>query len=289
MWDVGCGVAYRSRMLPVRIGCVKYLNTLPLIEGLASWRDAELIAAVPARLMDMLLSCEVDVALASVIDAARNRGRVALLPVGMIGSDGPTLTVRVFSRVPLEQVRAMGADTDSHTSVALMRIVMKRRYRVDVRILDFDAREHMVLGRGDAPIDPPDALLLIGDKVQTDPPLEAEYPHQLDLGEAWKELTGLPFVYAVWMCRAGEEGSLPVQLAASVLDRARRHNATRMDWLVAARAGERGWPVDAAANYLGHKLRYEVGEPEREAVARFVEECAALGLCEPGELNWVDV
>ena len=49
------------------------------------------------------------------------------------------------------------------------------------------------------------------------------------------------------------------------------------------------WPIDSAADYLGRKLRYDVGDIEREAVARFIEECAALGLCEPGELNWVDV
>lgn len=271
----------------VRIGCVKYLNTLPLIEGLAAWRDAELVSAVPARLIDMLLSREVDVALCSVIDAARNRGRVCILPVGMIGCDGPTMTVRVFSRVPLERVRTIGADTDSHTSVALMRVIMKRRYGADVKVLDFDAREHVVVGAPQSGA--PDALLLIGDKVETDPPDAGEYPHQLDLGEAWKELTGLPFVYAVWMCREGEEERIGVRMAASALDRSRRHNAMRMDWLVAGRAGERGWPVSDASDYLGRKLRYGVGEREAEAVARFVEECAALGLCEGGELKWVEV
>lgn len=271
-------------MTPVRIGCVKYLNTLPLIEGLSVWRDAQVTSAVPARLIDMLLSREVDVALASVIDAAKNRGRVSILPVGMIGCDGPTMTVRVFSRVPLERARLIGADTDSHTSVALLRVILSRRFGVSPRIVDYDAREHIASGTHEQP----DALLLIGDKVETDPPDAAAYPHTLDLGEAWKDLTGLPFVYAVWMCRAGEENSVPVRTAASVLDRARRHNATRMDWLVGARASERGWDPADAADYLGNKLRFEVGQPEREAIARFVEECAALGVCEAGALDWVE-
>ena len=271
-------------MTPVRIGCVKYLNTLPLIEGLSVWRDAQVTSAVPARLIDMLLTSEVDVALASVIDAAKNRGRVSILPVGMIGCDGPTMTVRVFSRVPFELARLIGADTDSHTSVALLRVIMSRRFGVSPRIVDYDAREHVAPGESI----PPDALLLIGDKVETDPPDAEAYPHTLDLGEAWKELTGLPFVYAVWMCRAGEEDSIPVRTAASVLDRARRHNATRIDWLVGARAAERGWDPADAADYLGRKLRFEVGEPEREAIARFVEECAALGVCKGGALNWAE-
>ncbi len=269
-------------MTPVRIGCVKYLNTLPLVEGLSAWRDAQVTSAVPSRLIDMLLLREVDVALASVIDAARNRGRVALLPVGMIGCDGPTMTVRVFSRVPFEQARLIGADTDSHTSVALLRVVMSRRFGAAPRIVDYDAREHVATGTPEQP----HALLLIGDKVETDPPDPAAYPHTLDLGQAWKELTGLPFVYAVWMCRAGEQDSVPVRTAASVLDRARRHNATRIDWLVGARAAERGWHAADAADYLGRKLRFAVGDAEREAVARFIDECAALGVCDAGPLDW---
>jgi chorismate dehydratase len=294
-------------MEPVRIGCVKYLNTLPLIEGLRAWRDCELVAAVPSRLIDMLLGGEVDVALASVIDAARASGQTTggtpvpqttLLPVGMIGCDGPTLTVRLFSRVPIEEIETVGADTDSHTSVVLMQVLLWKKFGRRVRVVDYDAREHMVVGRKETP--PPSslrsdtspagagevALLLIGDKVVTDAPSEAEYPHQMDLGAAWKELTGLPFVYAVWMCRGGEEGSLKVQAAAKMLDRARRHNATRLDWIAESRSEERHWPRDLAAKYLGTYLKYDVGEPEREAVEKFLRWAGEMGLCAGGEPVW---
>jgi len=288
-------------MTTIRLGCVQYLNALPLIEGLQAWRDAHVVSAVPSRLIDLLLGGEVDVALASVIDGARFPGRTVLLPVGMIGSDGPTLTVRLFSRVPIERVRAVGVDTDSHTSAALLRVVMSRRYGLrgpELRVVDFDARERMVVG--DTPEKPAagpcpagggdgiDAMLLIGDKVVTDPPDAEEYPYQLDLGEAWKELTGLPFVYAVWMCRSGEEGSEVVVSAAAMLDRQRRHNGTRLDWLVQSRAGERHWRVAAAAGYVGRSLKYEVGEAEREAVARFIGWSHELGLCAGATVRWAE-
>jgi len=266
-------------MDPVRIGCVKYLNTLPLIEGLAKWQDAggcELVAAAPSRLIGMLLAGEVDVALASVIDAVQP---VVLLPVGMIGSDGPTLTVRVFSRVPIEQVRRVTVDSESHTSVALLQVLMQRRFGVRIECIPSTPR-HLDTST------PSDALLLIGDKVVTDAPPAHDFPHQLDLGAAWKELTGLPFVYAVWMCRAGEEDSLKVRAAAAMLDRARRHNAMRMDWLVASHAESRGWQPQPAAEYLGSLLKYDVGEPERAAVDKFLGWAAGLGLCGNAAPRW---
>ncbi len=269
-------------MDPVRIGCVKYLNTLPLIEGLKSWRDGELVAAVPSRLIDMLVGGEVDVALASVIDAARQSA--TLLPVGMIGCDGPTLTVRLFSRVPIDRITTIAADTDSHTSVVLAQVLLWKKHGLRVKMADFDAREHMVVGQPGAP--EPDALLLIGDKVVTDAPDAAKYPHQLDLGAAWKDLTGLPFVYAVWMCRSGEEHTLKVQAAAKMLERTRLHNQTRLGWIVASRAEERHWPQDLAAKYLGVYLKYDVGEPEREAVEKFLRWASELGLCTAAEPRW---
>jgi chorismate dehydratase len=276
-------------METVRIGCVQYLNTLPLIEGVRSWRGCAVVTAVPSRLIGMLTSHEVDVALASVIDAARATtvgGAVTLLPAGMIGCDGATLTVRVYSTTPIGDLGRVYADTDSHTSAALLRVLMKRRFRRDIELVDFDARERW--GRGGGEGWPP-AVLLIGDKVMTDGPPAGVYAHEWDLGQAWKELTGLPFVYAAWMCRAGEESSTKVRAAAAVLDRARRHNATRLDWIVATRAGEKHWPRERAAEYVGERLRYGVGEAEREAVEKFLRWSAELGLCERVEPAWADL
>jgi chorismate dehydratase len=289
-------------MPPVRIGCVQYLNTLPLIEGLRTWRDAELVAAVPSRLIDLLLTQQVDVALCSVIDAARKRDPgadglpVTLLPVGMIGSDGPTYTVRLFSSRPIAELESVAVDTDSHTSIALLQVLMHKLHARRIRIVDFDARERVVLGspplRGGSSSDPshnwPDAVLLIGDKVVTDAPPADRYPHQLDLGAAWKQLTGLPFVYATWMSRAGEEQMPAVRAASMMLDRARRHNHTRLDWIVNARSSEKHWPTDQARTYLGEYLHYDVGEAERESVAKFLRFSAELGLCSTVEPRWAD-
>lgn len=267
----------------VRIGCVSYLNTVPMIEGLELLPEADLVKAVPAKLVSMLERDEVDVAIVSLIDAARASSPMAILPVGMIGSDGPTLTVRLFSQVPIEQITRVHADTDSHTSVALCRLLLAEQFGIDAKIVDYDAREQMPT-RPDEPKDAetpspwPEAMLLIGDKVVTSSPPAVRYPHQMDLGEAWKELTGLPFVYAVWMCRAERADDPRVQAAAALLDRQRRHNATRIDAIVTRRAPEHRWPVDLARKYIGRHLRFEYDARARQAATRFVEMCASKGL-----------
>lgn len=268
----------------IRVACVRYLNTAPLVEGLEKSAGLRLIPAVPSRIAPMVLAGEADVGLASLVDAVRED--LCVLPCGMIGSDGATLTVRVFSSVPLDAVRRLHADTDSHTSVVLARLLLQKRFGARVEVVDFDVRERVERGTGAAPReDWPETVLLIGDKVVTDAP-SATHPHQLDLGEAWRAWTGLPFVYAAWMCRAGAEGSDRVRLASDLLERQRRHNRTRLDWIVGTRAPAARWDRAQAAEYLGRRLQYDLGPREREAAQRFADEAAGAGLLDAKRLAW---
>ncbi|MGD1916391.1 MAG: menaquinone biosynthetic enzyme MqnA/MqnD family protein [Phycisphaerales bacterium] len=268
-------------MDPIRIACVQYLNTAPLVEGLDKLEGLKIIPAVPADIAPMVRTGEADMGLASIIDAAGSETPLSVVPAGMIGCDGPTLTVRLFSSVPLETVTQLCVDADSHTSVALARVLLAERFGARPDVFEFNALERIALGGAKPNQDDegwPETLLLIGDKVVTHSPPAVKYAHQLDLGEAWKELTGLPFVYASWMCRTevlnNDEGRRRIALAAAMLDRQRRHNATRLDWLVQQWAPKARWPVDLAQHYIAELLRYEVGPREREAIDRFYGLCA---------------
>jgi chorismate dehydratase len=275
-------------MPSIRIGCVQYLNTLPLIEGLRTWRDVEIIPAVPSKLIGLLLDGHVDIALASVFDCATAPEPVTLIPAGMIGSSGPTLTVRLYAQTPLDQITQLSVDSDSHTSRALAEVLLYKLLERRVEVVDFAASTSP--SPAHAPVAPtwPQALLLIGDKVVTAAPPSGLYPHQLDLGAAWKQLTGLPFVYATWMCRSFDAQSPKIHLAAAMLDRQRRHNATRLDWLVSARASEKHWPTDLAQTYVGTYLKYDLREPEREAITKFLSWSADLGLCPRTQPTWLN-
>jgi len=273
-------------MDPLRIGIVKFLNTVPLVEGLDKIPQLSLVPAPPSHLSDMLVAKSADVALVSIIDAALAPAPLAMLSCGMIGCDGPTLTVRVFSSVPFDQLTTLHADTDSHTSIALARIVLQRVFDRRVKIETFDTS-----GPRPSTSDWPEALLLIGDKVITSSPPIDRFVHQLDLGEAWKNMTGLPFVYALWMCRAADLANPTaldnIRLAESLLDRQLRHNFTRLDRIIQDRAPEFRWPPDLARRYLGNLLRYQVGPNERAAVAKFFEEAVALDILTPEQATHV--
>jgi chorismate dehydratase len=264
----------------VRIAAVSYLNTAPLIEGVAKLRGLRLMLSAPARLIDLLLAADADLALASTIDYQHADAELAIIPAGVIGCDGATMTVRVFSKRPLDRVATVHADADSHTSVALAQIVLANM-RPDGEppaVKRFDADEHRAQREHDPSVPWPEALLMIGDKVVTDSPPAAVYPHQLDLGDAWKQLTGLPFVYAVWMARDDRARDPDIRAAGALLDRQRRHNRTRLDWIIEQYARKRGWPLDLAHQYIDQLLRYELTPAHRRAIDEFFDRAHALGL-----------
>jgi chorismate dehydratase len=249
------------RPAPVRLGSVSFLNARPLIHGLEHDSGIDLGLDVPSRLLDGLRDGRFDVALLPVIDYQRMAG-LCIVPSGGIGCDGATLTVRIFSKVPVDQIRTLACDTDSHTSVALARVILAENLGLQPTFID--------LVRGDDR--PVDARLLIGDKVVCEEP--PGFDHQLDLGHAWKQLTGLPFVFAVWTARKGVDlGDLPDRLV-----RAREEGLAHVDELIARHAIPRGWPAGMALQYLTCYLKYDIGPRQLEAIRSFHKLAASHGV-----------
>ena len=250
------------------VAAVRFLNARPLIDGLEDDPQINLASDVPSRLLETLSSGDSDIALCPVIDFQLSPAELCVVPVGAIGSDGHTLTVRVFSRVPMDRVTHIHTDGDSHTSVALLRVVFNELYGRAPELSTLESAD--VNGDGDAP----ETVLLIGDKVVQNEPDRSRYAHQLDLGSAWKQTTGLPFVFACWMARVGHD----LGAAPEILARRRELNRPRINEIVAAHAAGSGWPKDLAAEYLGKILRYELGSRELESIELFWSRCHGLGL-----------
>ena len=260
----------------VRLGVVRFINTLPLIDGLEQLRDVSLQYSVPSLLIDMLLSDEVDVALCSSIDYQRSPRELLILPVGLLGCNGPTLTVRLYSTKPLEGLKQIYCDTDSHTSVALLRILLHELYGITPELVDYDAREFTV---DNDPQEYPEAMMLIGDKVVTNSPPAERYPHQLDLGEAWQQLTGMPFVFALWMARQDADPAL-LRTASLALDHQRRHNQERLDSIIHKRVKPGDWPADLAKSYLSQRITYQFDEAHLASLEQFFDKACELNLIE---------
>jgi len=263
---------------PLRVGCVSYLNTKPLIYGLENQPDIQLSLRVPARLIDGLHDGLFDVALLPTIDYQRFDD-LLVVPAGGIGCDGPTLTVRIFSTIPIEKITTLVCDVESHTSVALARIILAELYGIQPKFTLLPGTHgeppltpspcNQGEGWGEAPSS---AMLLIGDKVVCQEP--PDHPYQLDLGSAWKDLTGMPFVFAVWVARNGIFlHDLPARLAT-----ARQTGLAHADEIVRQYAVPRGWPADLALQYLTGYLKYEIGEKQLATITRFHELAAKYGL-----------
>ena len=255
----------------VTIGCVSYLNARPLTDGLEAEPSLRVASDVPSRLLGRLLAGEVEIALCPIIDYQRAPVELCIVPVGAIGSEGQTLTVRLFAERPFSEVSRVAVDGDSRTSVALLLVLLRDLYGTVAQLEPLPA--------GPPPQRLPtgiDAILLIGDKVVTAAP---SLPYQLDLGEAWRSLTGLPFVFATWLSPITSDlGGLP-----ELLRRCRDRNRHRVRELAAAHAGAAGWPVALAEHYLGTLLRYDIGQRELKAITTFWSKCHEAGLL--GELR----
>jgi chorismate dehydratase len=239
-----------------RLGVVSYLNSRPLIEGLDATRGIELVYDVPARLPGLLEAGEVDAALVPVVDLARRGRDWKIVSDACIGCDGETLTVRIFARVPPEEIQRLHVDGDSHTSIALATLIWREMYGRDLIITPLDGVESF---------DECQAVLLIGDKVVNHRLID--FNHEIDLGGAWKSLTGLPFVFAVWAApRRRDTNELATMLSAA------RDEGVRRAKVIAADAGPgMGWPVELAQRYLTMRLKFTLTERFREGLRTFLE------------------
>lgn len=238
-----------------RIGAVPFLNSKPLIYGLEERRDLTVRFEVPSRLPSWLDEARVDAALVPVVDMLQPGRAWKIVSDACIGCDGETLTVRVFSRTPPDRVRSLWADPASHTSVALARLIWQETYGCDleVRVL-YDPQQ----------IEQHETVLLIGDRVVAAAPFGFTY--QTDLGGAWKTLTGLPFVFAVWAARDETDVGALAEVLSNARDRGVEHSEA-----IAAEQGPRlGWPPAVARTYLTRNLCFTLGPRHHEGMRTFL-------------------
>lgn len=248
-------------MSSFRVASVSFFNARPLVWGLENDGGVRLMMDVPSKLLERLEKADCDVALLPTIDYQRLAG-LRIVPAGGIGCDGPTYTVRIFARQPVHEIRTLACDPDSHSSVALARIILAERYGLHPELISLD----QATGRKD------EARLLIGDKVVCQEPVG--YDHQYDLGVEWKQMTGLPFVFAVWTTADGKDlGDLPRRLY-----QAKKQGLRHADELVERYAVPAGWPAKLALEYLNSYLRYDIGPRQIQAIKLFHELAARHGI-----------
>jgi chorismate dehydratase len=250
----------RLPLAPFKVGSVPYLNAVPLTRGL----ENEILFAPPSELARLLERDALDAALVSITEVLL-RDRYDILDGVAVAARGEVKSVFLAHREPLGEMREIACDTASLASLNLLKVLLAEHgLRPALRPLSSYAAAPALAN-----------VLLIGDPAIHF--ARSAPPHQLwDLGGAWFELTGLPFVYAVWALRRIENEPLRRRLRE-----AKKFGLETLEEIIASRTDfDRAFRQD----YLGRHLHYDLGEEERRGMARFMELLRRHGLgpvCEP--------
>ncbi|MDO4584330.1 MAG: menaquinone biosynthesis protein [Planctomycetia bacterium] len=276
-----------------RLGSVPYLNAAPL-----TWRLEEIAAenqvtflrenAIPSLLAKKLVAGEYDVALIPVAEALRHSELVQVSDV-CIASEGAVGSVKLLSRQPLGQIQTIALDEASRSSAAMTLIYLHERIKnfpqaVPLKWsellpeasenIDFsDSHFLRALGESLAAREI-DAILLIGDVALKIPHQVPSFPYQIDMGQAWTQWIGLPFVYASWFTRRDVDG----ERLSWIFNEARRASQVEMDILILHEAMKNHLPLDLCYDYLNFKIRYRLGGRERRGVEVFGKMAQKYGL-----------
>ncbi|MCT4626192.1 menaquinone biosynthesis protein [Halodesulfovibrio sp.] len=259
----------------VRVGRIRYLNVLPIYHPLESGQlgeNFELVYGTPAELNEQMEAGNLDVSSCSSFEYARHPEKYFLLPDIAIGSAGPVMSVLLISQKPISELdgEEILTTAQSHTSAALLRMLFRDCLKQDVSYKTGSVSDY--IDKGDLPV----AALCIGDEALR-LANDERYPYRLDLGEAWREWTGLPFIFGVWIVsrKSVESGCFsqnPVELFAN----AKQWGRDNIEYVIrlAEKAGYMG--SDGLTQYF-NSLVYDLGEEEQKGLRLFMKRLAEAG------------
>ncbi len=244
----------------LRVGAVSFLNTKPLIYPLLKEEiqtDIELSVDVPSRLALLLSRGEIEVGLISIIEyfrASPSHTSYCILPDISIASHGSVKSIQLFSRVPIPEIRRIGLDASSRSSIVLLKILLAEKYRISPAFTTCRPTVNPKTVLQDRQDPPFDAVLLIGDAALRH--LNSTQ-YSMDLGEVWYKFTGLPFVYACWVARTEAQlGDLP-----EVLLESKARGIARIPEIAQTEARKLGLPEKLCRRYLQQHIKYDLDEP----------------------------
>lgn len=270
----------------MRLGRIPWINAAPVYaamdRGLVP-APARVISATAAELNDLLAAGELDLSVISAVEYARDAATYHLLPNLAISCDGPVHSVALFSRRPVTDLDGATVlrTASSRTSLLLLELLCQHRWGV---------RPHFATARAEA-ADlstlqslPHDAVLVIGDAA-LHLRMSGIYPVSVDLGEAWKAWTGLPFVFAVWAARRDADRAAVLAVHQALL-KSRAWGVAHLDLIAAEAAGRTGIPVETCRAYLGD-LDYDLSYRHLAGLTEFFGRLAKDGLVPDGSLTFL--
>jgi chorismate dehydratase len=260
-----------------RVGHIQFLNCLPIYWGLmrsGALLDVDLRKDTPDKLSQQLVAGDLDIGPITLVEYLRHADELLLLPNLAVGSDGPVLSVNLISTRPLEELdgRPVALGSTSRTGVLLAQMLLAERYQAEPEYFRCPPELTQMLMEADAGV-------LIGD-----PALRAMYeaPEKgltvIDLGQAWRDWTGLPMVFAVWAVRKDYAAAHPgaVKDVHEAFQRSRDLCLDELDEVAAAAARWEPFDASTLATYF-RALDFSLGERQIAGLREFARRAAARG------------
>ena len=239
-----------------RIGAVSYLNTRPLLLGLAQEgfkNRIDLVKSYPAKIAQDLLSGQIDIGLVPVAIIPQLT-HPHIISNYVIGTNGAVASVALFSQVPIDEIKSIYLDYQSRTSVQLLKILLAQFWKKEVEFLA--ATEGYI-----DQISGTTAGLIIGDRALDN---LNKFPYMYDLGLAWKQHTGLPFVFAAWVANQ----PIPAEFMAA-FDAANGYGVAHLEEVISLiPANEQVYDLH---KYYMENISYVYDEEKKQGLERFLE------------------
>ena len=240
-------------MTKIKVGIVNYLNTRPLLYGIEHSpvkNEIELYGDYPSNVAKALVNGDIDVGLVPVAVIPRLQ-EAHIITDYCIGCDGSVASVCIFSDVPIEQVKTVLLDYQSRTSVALARLLLKEYWQINPELVEASAdfRSHI---NGKA------AGVVICDRAFEQRKI-SKYVY--DLGKAWKDYSGLPFVFAAWV------SNKPLDPAfIDAFNEANKKGVESIEEVVATTNSD----LFDLHEYYTNYIQYKLDEPKKAALKLFL-------------------
>ncbi|MEU4238919.1 menaquinone biosynthesis protein [Actinoplanes sp. NPDC026619] len=260
-----------------RVGHIQFLNCLPIYWGLmrsGALLDVDLRKDTPDKLSQQLVAGDLDIGPITLVEYLRHADELLLLPNLAVGSDGPVLSVNLISTRPLDELdgRPVALGSTSRTGVLLAQMLLAERYHAEPEYFRCPPELAQMLMEADAGV-------LIGD-----PALRAMYEAPrlgltvTDLGQAWRDWTGLPMVFAVWAVRRDYAAAHPgaVKDVHEAFQRSRDLCLGELDEVAAAAARWEPFDAETLAAYF-RALDFSLGDRQIAGLREFARRAAARG------------
>jgi chorismate dehydratase len=282
-------------MAKLRISIVEFLNTAPLVWGFTDGPltgKYDLSFAVPSQCAEDLRAGRADVGIIPSIEYQR-MGNVVALPGMAIAAKNEVRSLLIISKVPIEQARSVALDTNSRSTVAMARILSRRRWNVSPEFIDMAPDADEMLARADAAVvigDPALRLRLKVDALEAKVPgagpcccCDADDEHPVkgidtlfvyDVAQQWREMTGLPSVLAIWVAR---RGVVTPEMVAD-FQASRDYGLAHVEDIAEGAGLKLELPPRELERYLTEDIDYSLDEENLAGLRLYYKKCAQAGL-----------